>query len=228
MTEQSELAVPDDAAMEQVPQSQVTARYNPAVDDWDSMAGEAHTVMGYDLAKDELADELAGVDFLITRLIFRPGVVRKVGTEKKQFAYVSAEAVINPVLNLKKVNIGRKGSELPEIQSLSELPFGPGDHVVINDGSTGIYRQCTQYLESTGLIRIGSKLPEQGEMGECRYDLPPSDWEATSDAIQYRIAANGTETHTADIRLRCPRGLRISRYDNEYTNGETATTRYLG
>jgi hypothetical protein len=217
-----------------VPPSEIT-RYRPGTDTWESMLEEADTVLGFDLAKDELADALVGVDFLVTRLSFRPGIIRDIiadgKKDKKQFAFVSAESVLAPVLNLVKINNARKASGgeeagLPPLASLEELPFAPGDHIVLNDGSTGVYRDLMRYLHGKGKVIPAAEITDQGEMGESSYDLPPGDWqEVTAGELWYD--EDGFGLYTIDVRLRCPRGLRLSRYPNPSKPSETSTTRYI-
>lgn len=215
-----------------IPESAMTEKYSPYRDSYDVLEASADTVFGYDLAKDELADNLAGVAFIATSATFRPGIVRDViedgAKAKKQFAYVSLETVINPALFVARINVGRAAAKLPKITTLEELPFEPGSHVVINDGSTGIYRQVVEYLNAKGYIKLPDPLIPNGELGESSYDLPPSDWTEANGADDFRYDETGFATAHFNIRLKCPRGLRLSRYSNDYTNGEEATTRYFG
>ena len=187
--------------------------------DWDEEVRTADQVNGHDLAKDELLDALVGVPFLITRLTFRPGFPLRgdtaVGPKGKVMAYVSCEGVIAPehVLKRRRVN-------------MENLPFEPGSQVVFNDGSTGIYRQIVAYLEARGLVELPDGLAEGGEYGTCKYDLPPSDWSEVRTG-EIRFDETGFAEYEANIRLTCPRGLRVSEYENEY-NPAGSKTRYLG
>jgi hypothetical protein len=78
--------------------------------------------------------------------------------------------------------------------------------IIFNDGSTGVRRQVVQYLMAHG------EVPE-GEPDEALARV-----EGLDQRFTFR---NGTNLPT----LRCPRGLRVSEYENEY--GE-AMTYYLG
>lgn len=200
-------------------------------EDWESLRAQSDEIMGYDLAKDELLDALVGIPFLGTSLNFRPGVTRKDNEGKdKKYAYVSVEAVIPPAkeLRIPKINVARSVAELPPITSLDDLPFGPDDHVVFNDGSTGIYRQVVQYLAAKQyiqLVREGDSVVTSGKLGETTYDLPPEDW-ADIKAGHMRFDLDGFGLYSVHVRLFCPRGLRLSKYTNEY-NPDGSKTRYL-
>src|SRR5215831_18617445 len=132
------MASSESTAIEQV--SQIPA-YQPGTD-WETLIQSADEVLGYDLARDELADDLVGVPFVITGVVSRPGVMR----DKKQQAYVSCETRISNKLDLRAINGRREGSRLPRLSDLDALTFSPNSHVVFNDGSTGVYRQMVQYL----------------------------------------------------------------------------------
>jgi hypothetical protein len=229
VTEQAEL---DNMPQPAIPPSEVT-RYQPGAESWEDMRASADTAFGYDLVKDELADALAGIPFLITRVLFRPGITRDIftdtGKEQKQFAFVTAEVMLTPDFPpLAKINAARKSSKMDPIASFSELPFEPGDHIVLNDGSTGVYRDITRYLHTKGIIVPAAEITDQGALGESSYDLPPGDWtEVTAGDLHFN--EDGFGIYTADVRLYCPRGLRLSKYENDYTApGEQATTRYIG
>ena len=196
----------------------------------DLMAGEKDTILGYDPAKDELLDALVGVPHLITSMTFRPGVTRKTGNGDKKFAYVSLEAIVPPEteLDLAKINAARKTSKLEPVANLTDLPFGANDHVVYNDGSTGIYRQVVQYLGAKGyvsLVKEGEEVVTNGKLGETTYDLPPEDW-ADIHTGHMRFDTDGFGLYSVHVRLFCPRGLRLSKYENEY-NPDGSKTRYL-
>lgn len=203
--------------------SEELARYDPIRDTWDDLTQDADSIFGNDLAADELLDSLTGVPFLIHHLTFRPGILRR---DKTQGAYVSCEAVTAPELNLAKINIRRRAAKMTSLETLESLPFGPGSHVVFNDGSTGIYRQIVQYLAAKQYITLKSPIVEQGESGESSYDAIPADWEGIHKG-DLRFDPQGFGNYSADIRLHCPRGIRLSEYQNDWTNGETKVTRYL-
>jgi hypothetical protein len=181
-------------------------RFQPGVDSWDSLKGESDSVLGFDLAKGELADALEGIPHMITRVVFRPGI-------RPDSSMVSCEGIVAPeeVLRKRRVNI-------------ADLPFEPEGTIVYNDGSTGIYRQIMRYLEAKSIIRIEGAIRDQGKLGESSYDLG-FNRVLHSDAVHGGIKANGEYEYYVNIRLYCPRGLRLSDYDY---NGQPAKTRYLG
>jgi hypothetical protein len=192
--------------------------YQPG-EDWQTLVNQSDEILGYDLARDETADDLVGVPFLMTRVVFRPGVMR----EKQRQSYVSVEVRIAPNPDLRLINSRRDSSRLTRISDLSGLPFGPDAHVVFNDGSTGVYRQIVKYLATKGYITLAKPVIETGGYGECSFDQPPSGWATINQGEG--IAIDGFVGYTADIRLYCPRGLRLSQYENDYT--QTGKTRYI-
>ena len=198
-----------------------TPVYQPGAD-WDSLVSDADEILGYDLARDETADDLVGVPFLITRVYSRPGVLR----DKIRAAYVSCECRVAPALDLRLINGRREGSRLGRLTDLESLAFGPDSHVVFNDGSTGVYRQITKYLAAKEYVVLKDPVIETGSYGESSFDQPPGGW---ADIRQGQlIPTDETPVFTgyvADIRLYCPRGLRLSLYENDYT--QTGKTRYI-
>ena len=184
------------------------APYNPVSDSWDDLTQGADEILGHDLAKDEILDALEGVPFMITRLTFRTS---DVGNRKN---YVTCECVIAPreLLERRRVN-------------LATLPFDAGDHVVFNDGSTGIYRQMVAYLHAKGFIALPDPVVQNGKAGESSYDLSPSEW-ADVNAGDMRYTESGEAIYIADVRILAKRGIRVSDgYENEWT--KDGKTRYL-
>lgn len=193
--------------------------YQPG-EDWASLVDSADEILGYDLARDETADDLVGVPFLITRVTFRPGVMRG----KVRQAYVSCEVRVSPRLDLTQVNSRRESSRLPRIADLDTLAFGPDTHVVFNDGSTGVYRQVVKYLAAKQYVKLAEPVIETGAYGESSLDQPPGSWSATILG-EPLLRDDGFKEYSADMRLLCPRGLRLSHYENDYT--QTGKTRYI-
>src|SRR5713101_6873626 len=116
--------------------------YVPGMESWADLREGADQVQGSELAKDALLDALVGVPFLIYRLTTRPGIVRRTKTgDTKQFDYVSCEIVLADEQEMKRRRV-----------DLTNLPFAPGDQVVFNDGSTGVWRQIVAYLHAREFI----------------------------------------------------------------------------
>ena len=198
------VAVADDLA-------QPVAEYIPGTEQW--AAEGTDTIVGHDLAKGELLDTLVGVPFAITRLTFRRGIPKRDGTDS---AVCAVEGVIAPedVLKRRRVN-------------MAELPWEPGAQIVFNDGSTGIYRQLVQYIsEVKGYVTLPEGLPEGGGYGESRYDLAHWEW-SRINAGEVTTDRDGNPVYTINIRLTCPRGIRVSEYESDY-NPAGGRTRYLG
>lgn len=176
-------------------------------DEWWS-ANEADEVEGYDLVKDEALEALVGVPFMITGAIFRDGLQLKGVPYRSDF--VSLELRIAPASMIqKRVSAGR-------LNAMIMAKVLPGELLVINDGSTGIYRQIVQYLAAKELITLPAG-KEEGEKGETIYDLPRSEWVSGGEE-----GGKGFE-----IMLRCSRGLRYSEYSNNYTGDDTVKTWYI-
>jgi hypothetical protein len=190
--------------------------------DWETLVSTADEILGYDLAAGEVADDLVGIPFALTAVTFRPGVMRG----KIRQAYVSVEVRIANKLDLRLINTRRESSRLARIPDLETLAFGPDSHVVFNDGSTGVYRQMTKYLHAKGYIELGQPVIENGEYGASSFDQPPSGWAKINRG--YEIDKDGFLGYGIDLApaLYCPRGLRLSLYENDFT--QTGKTRYLG
>jgi hypothetical protein len=184
-----------------------------AVDEWWGTP-EADEVEGYDLLKDDALFELVGVPFMATKAIFRDGIQAK-GAEWRS-DYVSLELRTAPESVIRR--------DLPRILSRRKAAGLDGkdfasvgdEQLVINDGSTGIYRQVVQYLAAKGKITLPEG-EEEGEKGESIYDLPRSQW----------LSGAEEATEGIEITLRCSRGLRFSEYENEYTGDGKARTWYI-
>lgn len=185
---------------------------------WEDETAGVFEFPGFMLLKEEVTNSLEGVPFMIVGVTYRPGIPRPgaKGEDPTPTAYVSIEARIGPrdLLTRKRVD-------------LNSLPFDPDDHIVFNDGSTGVRRQITKTLAAMGWIKLsGERIIDSGKMGECSYDQPPTEW-ADVHFGEIRFDETGGGIYQAPIRLKCPRGLRLSDYENEFTNGQQATTRYI-
>jgi len=188
---------------------------SPAEAYWADLTSSADQVQGADLEK---GANLIGVPHCITQAVFRQGDFLNQGITGW---YVSLEAVVAPAREIARAL--RRG-RIPEG---TELTIEPGECVVYNEGGTGVYRQIVAYLEAKKLITLPEG-PEQGKYGDSRFDTLPPEWTVNVEDIQSvtRIAPDGERTLTFDIKLLCPRGLRQSKYENEYT--KQGVTRYLG
>lgn len=184
--------------------------HNPLLEEWNSLLAESDQAVGSELITEDALDKLMKVPFVIVSVTYRDGV-KRMGMDYRD-DYVSCEAIVapEPVL-VQKVRMGRL--------KLADISVEPSERILFNDGSTGIYREITRYLHEKGIIRLPEPIVETGGKGESSFDLPRSRWETGSEAATSGIA----------IRLHCPRGLRFSEYENEYTaDGSRAKTRYIG
>lgn len=185
---------------------------------WDEAIEGADITLGHDLAKAEILDALEGVPFLITRLTFREADTIARGS------YVSCECQLAPKSEMERRRI-----------NLLTLPFDPGELVVFNDGSTGIYRQMVAYLHQKGFIALPDPVIGSGNgprwddkekkvIYECTYDYPPEMW-ADVHAGEMRYTPTGKGEYTVNVRILAKRGIRISEYENDWT--QDGKTRYL-
>lgn len=229
----SELAVPEPAELEKPTITPVEFGYAAPGMSFDDLADEAVTLPGHDLVKDDELDALVGVDFIVTRVNFREGLARRDGNMwMKQFpehrtnAYVSVELSTNPHLVITNINRARVASKLAPVNSLDHLGFDPGEHFVINDGSTGIYRQVVAFLAMTRYIELpGGENPVlEGPSGHTALDTIPEEWTEVH-AGDVKFDPSGFQTYAANVRIRCRRGLRISEYESEFN--PDSKTRYL-
>lgn len=185
----------------------------PAESYWADVTHGADRVDGADLEK---GSNLVGVPFCITRAVFRQGDFLNQGITGW---YVSLESVIAPATEIARAY--RRG----RIPDGTQLTVEPGEDVVFNEGGTGVYRQIVAYLEAKKLITLPEG-PEQGKYGDSRYDTLPPEWQVADSADVSLDSETGKPSVSFDIRLLCPRGLRESEYENEYT--KQGVTRYLG
>jgi len=175
------------------------------LDWWTEPADE---IDGHELVKDAALFALVGVPFIITRATYHAGIQRKGVTHQDD--YVSLELRVAPAGHIaSRMAAGRLSAD-------AAAKIVPGEQLVINDGSTGIYRQVTQYLALKGLITLPPGA-EEGEKGETVWDLPRSLWDAGAEDA----------TKGIPIALRCSRGLRVSEYDNPTGGDAKARTWYL-
>ena len=189
-------------------------RYSPLnMQTWEQANEGALELPGYDLLKDGRQWALENVPFLIVGATYRPGVVQ----DKRARAYISVECVVAPA-----PLITRRGVDP------GTLPFSPGDHIVFNDGTTGVCRQVTKALSNIGWIVHDPNIGREGDapMGESIHDQPPAEW-ADVNFGDLSFDEDGRGIYSAPIRLRASRGLRLSRYTNEYTGDKEAVTPYL-
>ena len=205
------------------------APYSPlSGETWAELMQESATIPGYDLLTDADTDALVGIPMIVTKASFRKGVSRKgrpnYSKDNPNDAYVSLEILLAPTFDIAQINRARKANDLTEITDLSQLPFRQSDHVVINDGSTGIYRQVVAFLATADYIDLNEGEVSGGK-GETILDTVPNEW-AEIRAGRSIFDDDGFLTAEFDIRLACRRGIRLSKYDTEF-NPDGATTRYL-
>lgn len=167
----------------------------------------ADEVEGFDLLTSEHKHRLIGVPFVIIGATVREGITQ----DGRRSNYWSLEIVTADEPTLKeRVSRGRVTD--PTGKPLEAALVGPNETLVINDGSTGIGRQITEYLHRKGLISVGvisDDTATGGAAGESPYDRYHEEWPYGADK-----ATAGLNYRNAGLTLVCPRGLRVSEYDN--------------
>src|SRR5579862_6482722 len=146
-----------------------------AVDSWWNEL-DADEVEGYDLLRDEALNDLVGVPFVAFKTVFRDGTQRKDVDYHDDYASVELRVAPASVIlrDLTRIQTRRRGFKVAELTA-EQCASLPGQQLVINDGSTGLYRQVVQYLAAKDLIKLPDG-PEEGEKGQSVYDLPRSLW----------------------------------------------------
>lgn len=190
-------------------------------EDWDTLTQESATVFGADLEK---GNALIGVPFVIVRITIRLGDY----THKDCGAahpYASMDVIIAPEPLLEKA-LRRNRITTEQYET-----FDPMEHLVFNEAGTGAYRSALAFLESQNVLILPDG-PDAGSFGESRYDSLPDAWEFPTEsyspvASKAQVTRNdkGEPIVFWDCRLRCPRGLRVSEYQNDYT--KEGRTRYF-
>lgn len=200
------------------PAQAVAVQQSPSpIEEWWG-APEADEVEGHDLLKDEALDDIVGVPFMGFKVVFREGVQRRDIPWRDDYASLELRVAPAAVIlrDLTRIQTRRRSFKVPAL-TVEQAASLPGEQLVINDGSTGLYRQIVQYLAAKGLIKLPDG-DEEGEKGETIYDLPRSQW----------LAGAEEATEGIDIQLRCSRGLRFSEYPSPYLpDGEMAKTWYI-
>lgn len=201
-----------------------------AVSEWAREFDSAVSIITPDLVKGkDLRMQLVGVPFLISLVQFRKGVSRKGKinyTKEREFdAYATLTCQLPPreLLRVNKVNMRRVQFNLPPIAGWNDLPFDPESMLIINDGSTGIYRQTLQILENMNLITLPEGAKEGGK-GETIYDTAPYEW-VNADPSTADDNGGFLELDFI-IKLAARKGLQPSEYESDH-NPDGATTFYL-
>ena len=188
---------------------------------WEPYAGQGYAelsrgaavIPGGDLVKGDL---LIGVPFVITAMTFRTGDYMNAAT-KLNGPYVTVECLTgDETAFARAVKRGRV---------TGDCPFGPEEEILFNEGGTGAYRQCVQVWEACQWIVLPDG-PNGGEYGVSRFDSPLGTWTVTSDIVTTGADSDGQVVYSAPVRLLCPRGLRVSEYENQFT--KEGRTRYFG
>lgn len=188
------------------------ATVDPAEMEWRDLTRDALEIGGGDL---ERGDSLVGVPFCITGLKFWRGDYVRSDDRTKNGDVVAIYLTVGPEYEIAR-GIRRGRIEMP-------LSVEAGEVLVFNEAGTGMYRQLVAILEAQGFIT----LPEgrgEGVYGESRYDTPIDLWTNPDGSGLFTDSEKPTIDFT--VKILCPRGLRLSEYENEHT--KAGRTRYIG
>lgn len=189
---------------------------DPVTAAWDEATADASLIVSYDVAKDEYLEALIGVDMVITGVTYRPGM--------NNGAYVSLECMLTPAFDLKRINRARTANGYDRLESLDEMPWDPGENIIINNGGAGIYRQVTEILAATGAIRLKDPITPGGKRGESSFDATPNQWDdVITGNMMFDVSGNAVYRNSV-IRVRARKGIRVSTYTFD---DRPATTFYI-
>ncbi|SRR5216683_1634174 len=174
----------------------LTAAWNKndsAISEWNRVIATSTELVGYSLYggkdNDRTLNDLIGIPFIVQTASFRKGDITPPGLDSPR-DYVSCEIMIHP----------------------SHASKFSRRYVVVNDGSTGIYRTIVAALASQGRVTVPDTLPETGDANTTRYDVSFS-------------SANGETAQFPGLDLYAPEGLRRSDYPGP--DGAPAATWYF-
>lgn len=178
----------------------------PATSAWEE-SDSLDQVEGFDLEQNK--EELVGVPFIIVRVTFRAGEFKKMGEDRPR-DYVSVETITAPRPLFERV-VPRNRRRYKDDGVPVETTIGPNETIVFNDSSTGVKRQIVSYLHQRGFVTVHPDIPRNimdlsGELGKNPLDEYVDNWTHKGDSTEGIV-----------IRLKAPRGLRVSNYENEFT-----------
>jgi hypothetical protein len=180
---------------------------------WDVLDAEAFEAEGSDQVK---ADLLTGFPFIAVHGTLREGDYLHAGCGKNH-PYLYLTIVVGPEREIDRaVKRGR-------IKEENREDIDPGEVLGFVEAGTGLYRQILGFLEAQAYVVLPEGLAN-GPFGESRFDSLPADWDFLKGEV--RFDSEGQPVWDFDFRLKFPRGLRISEYENEYT--KQGKTRYAG
>lgn len=144
-----------------------------------------HAVATFDegpLEREKL--RLVGVPHIVTRVVYHSDFTFPRG-------YVTFHGVIAPAAQLEEAV---KRGWIPEVPTVSELLFQPGESIKYNDGSTGLRRQATMILHNLGIIDIGDVTDN------ASFDRSWEEWTSFTQTSQENDKAGG-KIDVPDIEL---------------------------
>ena len=180
---------------------------------WDTLEAESHEVAGSDQVK---ADLLTGFPFIAVHATLREGDYLHAACGKNH-PYMYLTVVVGPEHEIDRaVKRGR-------IKEENRDDIDPGEVLGFVEAGTGLYRQFLAYFEDQGYL-ILPEGPANGAFGESRFDSLPEHWDFRAGEV--RFDESGQPVWDINFRVKFPRGLRVSEYENEFT--KQGKTRYAG
>lgn len=166
------------------------------------------------LIKGEDFKRLENVPFAVTRVAYRVGDITPQGSDLPGYYTSLALTIADERFLAKLTRMGRI--------NMDDLPFLPEETVIINDGSTGVKRQITEFIHIQGYVSVikpGEKIVPGGARGESTFDRGPDAWHNVGERGTVTINDDGRPEFEVEFAkpLVCVRGLRSSDYSNQYT-----------
>jgi hypothetical protein len=166
-----------------------------------------------DLEKEKL--RLRGVPFVITKVTYHSDFA------KSERGYVTVEGRIAPRERLEEeIHAGR----IPDVESVSELLYKPGETIKFNDGSTGVRRQLTMVLHNLGIITVAKDITKNDQ-----FDAGYPQWESFTE-FEYENGDKNKKTGEVEkipvpvatknprtgkpLLIVCEHGLRVSHLED--------------
>jgi hypothetical protein len=127
---------------------------------------------------------LIGVPHIVTRIVYHSDF-------KFPRGYATFHGIVAPEPLLEEAV---KRGWIPDVSTVSELLFNPGESIKYNDGSTGLRRQATMILHNMGVIDIGDVTED------ASFDRSWEEWKSFSQTSQENDKSGG-KIDVPDISL---------------------------
>lgn len=161
--------------------------------------------------------DLTGIPFMVRMATYREGGYGEF-LPGKQNNFLTLEAIVLDQAAIDESEAQRKSMRnAAGLDPDAPVRFAPFERIIVNDGSTGLYRAMTMALHAKKLIQVDYDLgadSERGAKGSSIYDEPMACWKKGEEQ-----ALKGIE-----VNFVAPAGLRPSLYNY---GGKDAITFYF-